>query len=281
MKVAKPKMATHLAFIVSIATLLALCMVYPFLHGRYDRLAVPLSTMAQVFGVVGLALVPGGLLWLIMPRYGFVFSVFTTAVGTCVALILALFATLSVGNAFGVLTLGIWGYVLMRLIPRLKRLRSAGDPAVHAAPLYLVLLPLLALASQLALAAPVARWSRDRAIANAGEFIADIEQYHARHDRYPVSLQAQNRDYDPHVVGVERYLYVPQGDSYNLSFEQPRFLLDRFGTREWVVYNPRDEHRVYSHTSWLLPPPDVAEPSQGWYASGEAGHVHWMYFWFD
>jgi hypothetical protein len=80
---------------------------------------------------------------------------------------------------------------------------------------------------------------------------------------------------------VERYVYVPQGDSYNLSFEQPRFLLDRFGTREWVVYNPRDEHRVYSHTAWLLPPPGVAEASQGWYASGETGHAHWMYFLFD
>lgn len=151
----------------------------------------------------------------------------------------------------------------------------------HPAPLYLMLLPALALASQLALAAPVARWSRDRAIANAGEFIADIEQYHTRHGRYPVSLQAQNRDYHPDVIGVEQYFYVSRGDSYNLSFEQPRFLLDRLGTREWVVYNPRDEHRVYSHTAWLLPSPDVLEPSQGWYAFGETGHAHWRYFWFD
>lgn len=281
MKRSVPNVATHLALIVGVSMLLALSIVYPFLHGRYDRLALPLSTMTQVFGVVGLALVPGGVLWLMLPRYGFALSVFSTVVATCVALILALFATLSVGNAFGVLTLALWGYVLLRLIPRLKRLKSADDGPVHPAPLYLVVLPVLALASQLLLAAPVARWSRDRAIANAGEFITDIQQYHARHGRYPVSLQAQNRDYDPHVVGVERYLYVPHGDSFNLSFEQPRFLLDRFGTREWVVYNPRDEHRVYSHTSWLLPPPDVAEPSQGWYASGETGHMHWMYFWFD
>lgn len=281
MKLAIPNIATHLVVIVGIAMLLALSMVYPFLHGRYDRLALPLSTMTQVFGVVGLAFVPGGVLWLILPRYGFALSVLSTVVGTGVALILALFATLSVGNAFGVLTLALSGYVLVRLIPRLKRLKSADHAPAYPVPLYLVLLPVFAIASQLVLAAPVARWSRDRAIANAGEFIADIHQYHARHGRYPVSLQAQNRDYDPHVVGVERYLYVPQGDSYNLSFEQPRFLLDRFGTREWVVYNPRDEHRVYSHTSWLLPPPDVGEPSQGWYASGETGHMHWMYFWFD
>jgi hypothetical protein len=281
MKPAIHNIATHLALIIGIATLLVLCMVYPFLPGGYDRLAVPLSTMAQVFGVVGLALVPGGLLWLTMPRFGFALSVLSTAVGTCVALILALFATLSVGNAFGLLTLAAWVYVLVGLIPKLKRLNRAEDRGFHPAPVYLVFLPLLARASQLALPAPMARSSRDRAIANARAFIGDIEQYHARHGRYPASLQAQNRDYYPDVVGVERYIYVPQGDSYNLFFEQPRFLLDRFGTREWVVYNPRDEHRVYSHTAWLLPPPDVAEPSQGWYASGETGHAHWLYFLFD
>ncbi|MCA2968543.1 MAG: hypothetical protein INH43_08515 [Acidobacteriaceae bacterium] len=118
--------------------------------------------------------------------------------------------------------------------------------------------------TQLLLAAPMARASRDRAIANVSPYIADIEQYHARHRRYPVSLQAQHRDYHAKVVGVERNVYVQQGYSYNLSFEQPRFLLDRFGTREWVVYNQRDVHRVYRHTAWLLPPPKVAEPRQGW-----------------
>jgi hypothetical protein len=281
MKAAIHNIAAHVALTIGVATLLVLCMVYPFLSGGYDRLAVPLSTMVQVFGVVGLALVPGGLLWLTMPRFGVAFSLLSTAVGTFVACILALFATLSVGNAFGVLTLTTWVYVLVRLIPALKRLKSAGGSGFHPAPVYLVCLPVLTLAAQLALVAPMTRASRDRAIANARAFIGDIEQYRARHGRYPASLQAQNRDYFPDVVGVDRYIYVPQGDSYNLSFEQPRFLLDRFGTREWVVYNPRDNHREYSHTAWLLPPPEVAEPSQGWYASGETGYAHWMYFLFD
>ena len=48
-----------------------------------------------------------------------------------------------------------------------------------------------------------------------------------------------------------------------------------------VQYNSRGEHRVYSHTAWLLPPPEVAEPSQGWYASGETAFPHWKYFLFD
>lgn len=101
MKRSVPNVATHLALIVGVSMLLALSMVYPFLHGRYDRLALPLSTMTQVFGVVGLALVPGGVLWLMLPRYGFALSVFSTVVATCVALILALFATTTIRSRAG------------------------------------------------------------------------------------------------------------------------------------------------------------------------------------
>lgn len=281
MNSSKGSIAKHIALIIALATIAILCMAYPFLSGGYDRLAIPLSTMVQVFGVVGLALVPGGLLWLARPRLGLALSVWSTAVGTGVALVLALFATLSVGNAFGILTLAVWIYTLVQLIPGLKRLKRAESSGFHPAPLYLVSLPVLILAAQLALAGPLTQASRDRAITNATVFIEDIEQYHSSHGQYPVSLQAQNRDYYPDVVGVERYIYVPQGDSYNLSFEQPRFLLDRFGTREWVVYNPHDEHRVFSHTAWLLTPPEVAEPSQGWYAVHDSAYPHWRYFWFD
>ena len=269
----------HLAVIGGVGALLALCTAYPFLPGEYDRLAVPLSTITQGFGVVGLALVPGGLAWLVLPRFGFALAVLSTVISTGLVLILALVATLSIGNAAGVLTLAVWAYVLARLIPGLKRLKRSVHEGVHPTPLYLVALPVLALASQLALAAPMARSSRDRAIANAGQFIEEIEQYGARQGRYPLSLDAQHRDYHSGVVGIERYVYAPQGHSYNLSFEQPRFLLDRFGTREWVVYNPRGEHRMFSHAAWLLQP-DVTQ-SQGWYASGQTGHAHWMFFLFD
>ena len=95
-----------------------------------------------------------------------------------------------------------------------------------------------------------------------------------------MTLQAQNKDYYPDITGVEKYLYAPHKKGYNLSFEQPRFLLDQIGTREWVVYNPLDENSVYSHTAWLLPT-EQSEPSQGWYASGNTGHAHWKYFLFD
>ena len=119
----------HLAIIGGISALIVLCIAYPFLPGGHDQLAVPLSTMAQVSGVLGLLLVPVGLWWLAMPRHGFVAAVVSVAAGTFVANILALFATLSVGNVLGMLALAVWLYILVLLLPRLKRARRAdGDP---------------------------------------------------------------------------------------------------------------------------------------------------------
>ena len=271
----------HLAIIVGLAALIVLCIAYPFLPGEHDQLAVPLSTMAQAFGIIGLPFVPIGLWWLATPSRGFVPAVLAVAAGTFVANILALFATLSVGNALGMLTLAVWVYVLIQLLPRLGRARRADGDPFNPVPLYLVLLPVIALISQLALAGPVTRWSRARAIANASELIGAIEAYRTRHGRYPRSLHAQHGDYKPDVVGVERYVYAPGGDGYDLSFEQPKFFLDRFGTREWVVYNPRGQHRMYSHAAWILRSSDEQETGQGWYASGETGYRGWRYFWFD
>jgi hypothetical protein len=271
----------HLGAIGAIAAVMVWCIAYPFLSGRYDQLAVPLSTMAQVFGLVGLPLVPLGLAWLFVPRFAFALAILSVVAGTFVALVLALFATLSVGNAFGVLTLAVWAVSLGLVVPRLTRVRRGTGDSRHAAPVYLVLLPVVALGAQLALAGPLTTSSRARAIANARPFIDHIEAYRAAQGRYPASLQAQNRDYDPHVVGVEAYVYAASGDSYDLSFEQPRFLLDRFGTREWVVYNPRGAHRSYSHTAWRLGEPAEQDRSQGWYASGETGYPGWRYFLFD
>jgi hypothetical protein len=274
-------LVTHLGLIAGLAGLIVLCIAYPFLAGEFDLLAVPLSTMAQVFGVVGLPLVPVGLLWLWMPRHGFVFAILSLAAGTFAALVLALFATLGVGKAFGVLMLAVWVLALVRLVPRVTRARHAAAVSFNPAPLYLVILPAVAFLAQLALAAPATTASRARAIANARAFIDGIEAFHATHGRYPVTLQAQHKDYNPDVIGVALYVYAPNGDGYDLAFEQPRFLLDRFGTREWVVYNPRGRHRMYSHTAWRLNPAGEAGSGQGWYASGETGYRGWRYFWFD
>lgn len=56
-------MMTHIFRMVALTACLALCMLLPFLPGRYDSLSVPLSMMAQLFGIVGLLVVPVGIVW--------------------------------------------------------------------------------------------------------------------------------------------------------------------------------------------------------------------------
>ncbi|PVD49403.1 hypothetical protein DC498_25175 [Terrimonas sp.] len=263
-----------------LTTLLALGIAYPFLSGDYDRLAMPISTMIQVFGLVGLALVPVGVLWLVIPKHRFAFAITALIISTFVILVICLFATLSVGKSLGMLMLLLWTFIVVLLIPQIKSLKNQPQNKANWLPVYLIYLPIFTLLFQLTFAKHLTQLSRNRAIENANRFIRHIEEYYTQTGQFPLTLQAQNKDYYPDVVGVEKYLYAPHRKGYNLSFEQPRFLLDRFGTREWVVYNPLDENSVYSHTAWLLPT-EQAEPSQGWYASGETGHKHWKYFLFD
>lgn len=274
------KFAKHIILLMVLTALLTLGIAYPFLSGDYDRLALPISTMIQVFGLAGLALVPVGVLWLVMPKHRHGFAVTALIIGTFVVLVISLFATLSVGKSLGVLILLLWIFNGMLLMPQIKLLKEKIQNKADWPPVYLIYLPVITLVLQLALANPLTQLSRNRAIENAGRFIRHIEEYHTRQGEYPLTLQAQNKDYYPDVAGVEKYLYAPHRKAYNLSFEQPRFLLDKPGTREWVVYNPLDENSVYSHAAWML---EVEQPelAQGWYASDETGHKHWKYFLFD
>jgi hypothetical protein len=188
----------------------------------------------------------------------------------------------TLGFALAMMTLALWLCSLLRLFPGLCSMKYAESQRFSPAPLYLVILPIATLAFQLVVAGPFTEFSRTRAIANSSDFIKDIEAYHDEHGNYPISLAAMWKDYYPEIVGVEKYHYSPYGDSYNLFFEQPRFLLDNLGTREWVVYNPDDDQRMYAHTAWfLLLSPQELERSQGWYEVHDASTPHWKYFWFD
>jgi hypothetical protein len=284
-------MFMHLVRIILIILLIALCIVYPFLPGEYDSLAMPLSTIAQGFGVLGVLLVPAGAVWLIaelrqrsrpIQGRGFVFAVITVIVGTVITAALVLAGLGTVGPSLALFLLVLWLYSLSKLVPILRAMRHSERDRFNPTPLYLVIVPLATLIVQIAAAAPLTAASRARAIASSAEMIANIEAYRQAQGRYPHSLLGVWKDYYPHVVGIERYYYRPERDAYNLYFEQPRFMLDRVGTREFVVYNPRDEHFIVSHPSFmLLLPPAQWESYRGWYEVHDAGTDHWRYFWFD
>lgn len=263
-------------WIAATVVLVALCSLLPFLPGRYDPLAAPLFLMAQIVGSVGLVLVPLGALWLAAERSPRLagkrrpLALAALVAASLVWAFVALAAAAQSGFALGAICLAVWASTATSL-------RRASLP--RALPLALVVVPLAVAVLQFALLGRAVEWSRDRAIRNAAPLIGDIERYKATHGRYPVSLLAEWPDYLPGVIGIPQYHYEPSGDAYNLFFEQ---FSDRFGTREFVMYNPRDEHAMTSHAAYRLQlAPDRQASARGYYAVHDARHAHWKYFWFD
>ncbi len=277
-------MLTHLLRITTATAGVVLCMLLPFLPGRYDSLAGPLSAMSQLFGKVGLLLVPVGALWMASRYWSrlagkqHVIAIAGLIASSVVWVVLSLGALVS-SLSLGLGALALSAYVVSRVSPRLRLLTSATPRHSSAVPLYMLIVPVAVALLQPMLAGPATEFSRSRAIRNGAQLIADIEQYRAAHGRYPASLLSVWEDYSPGVIGIKEYHYEPSGDAYNLFFEHFTFQL---GTREFVMYNPRDRQVMTSHKMDLLQlTPEELEPRRGYYAVHEAPHPHWVYFWFD
>lgn len=282
--------------ITVITACFGLCMLYPFLPGRYDALAVTLSAMAQLFGAAGMLMVPIGAVWLGhewrnhlrrrrgLPHAnrGYWFAKLSLVAASVAALATALVALMSTGLSLGLLTAALWLGALSKLTPGLRRLKNAESPNFNAAPIYLIFIPVAAVLFQWFAATPATEFSRNLTIKRSQELIDAIEEHRAAYGRYPESLLAVWPDYHPPVAGIEKFHYARHGEAYHLFFEQPRFLFDNFGTREFVMYNRRDEHLMPSHASWiLLWSSGQLSTNQGWYAVHPASSPHWKFFWFD
>ena len=261
----------HLVAAAAVAVAL-LCTLLPFLPGAYDPLALPLSTIARFGTIAALVFVPVGL----TVRYR-TFGAATIVASTLFCLFVSLLAWMN-STALGVLTLTVGLAAISRLVRRWKQ-GSGVAVSTRAMASYFVVLPIAVLALQRTIVPRAVEFSRERAIRNSGQLIADIEQYRAANERYPLSLHALWPDYKPRVMGIEKYHYEPSGESYNVFFENPAL---SFGTREIVVYNPRDEQNFTSHPMDLLQYPlERLNRARGYYASGNAAHPHGKYFWID
>lgn len=286
----------HILQIVLLIAVLTLYMMYPFMAGDYDSLAIGLSTIIQIFSVFGLVLVPVGILWIIhefskqnkrkknllYKDKTYSFTLVSTIIFSFIAAILTLVALALVGKSLGLIVFILSIYSVSKLIKKLRRLKNTTNETFNSFPFYLVFIPAFIVFFQIAFATPLTNSSRNHAIVNSAELIQDIEEYYAQNGYYPNSLQAVWKDYYPDVVGVEKFQYALYEDSYNVFFEQPRFFFDNFGTREFVVYNKQDEHIMLSHTSWILIfTPEQIQKNQGWYTFHDVPNTHWKYFWFD
>jgi hypothetical protein len=285
-------MVRHLAFLMAASSLIVGCMFYPYLPGDYDGLAVTLSAMAQLFAMAGLVLVPLGAIWLAYEiktaaaksrapgkRTGYWFGLASIGAATLVAIVVSFGAAIDHHLSFGLGVIVIWAYLAFRLTARLKAMRDAEVPAFNLAPIYLVVLPIVAAVFKFTLVGHAAELSRNRAIDDSVRIISDIERYRDTHGHYPPSLHSLWDDYRPSVIGVQRYHYEPNGEYYNLFFEHFAVALD---TKEIVMYNPRDEQDFSSHNSDLLQFSAAQIRAQrGHVAVHEAPRPNWNYFLFD
>jgi hypothetical protein len=278
---------SHLLRITLATACILLLTLLPFFPGSYDSLAVPLSTICRSFGFIGLLLVPFGAIWVTSlywsPLAGkrFVVAVAALIASSIVWLIISLLAFAAGGLLLGLAVVALGACVVWRVAPRLRALANATAGPGRTIPYALLIVPVAVALLQWASVGPATEFSRTRAIANSERLIADIEQYRATQGHYPLSLLSVNRDYLPGVIGIEQYHYEPNGDAYNLFFEQ---FAVAFGTREFVMYNPRDKHYMTSHKTDLLrlsPEGLALERTRGHYALNDSPNPHWKYFWFD
>jgi hypothetical protein len=277
----------HGVGIAVVTAAIMLVTLLPFLPGGHDTLAVPLSTMAQMFGIVGLLLVPIGAVWaaaaysngLARRQYGI--AIVALIASSIVWLLSSLGAIIGSGPLLAIGVVVLWLYVLVRVWPRLRWFKTATPGATSPVAFYLLIVPLAVLLLQMAAVPRAIEFSRNRAIENSARLIAAIEQHRAANGRYPASLFSVHADIHPGIIGIDKYHYEPSGEAYNLLFEQPAL---HFGTREFVVYNPLDQQTVTSHRldRLQLTPSELAlEHTRGHNAVHNAGHPHWKYFWFD
>jgi len=100
-------MLTHVLRITAATAGIILCTLLPFLPGRYDSLAVPLSGMSLLFGKVGLLLVPVGALWMASGYWSrlagrqYVFAIAALIASSVVWAIVSLGALVSSGLSLG------------------------------------------------------------------------------------------------------------------------------------------------------------------------------------
>lgn len=294
MKTANRNIIKQILIMIGICMSLLLCIVLPFLPRDFDTLATPISLTVQTFSIIGLITCFPAFFWLynsiknrnkamdtlILSKqkkfakiyvYTFFVAFFPIVLMTILTLSLSFGISLLIG-------------LIISAKFTLKRIAFSKQmtPPTLLLPLFLSLLPILLLAFQLAVDKPLTDWSRNKAMANSKVLIDEIESWKTKYGKYPPTLNAVHKDYSAGIRGIEKYHYANDNTTYNLYFEQPKFLLDQFGTREFVVYNPSDNHLMISHASWNARwEPEQLRMTQGWYASGNAGHTHWKYFWFD
>lgn len=281
-------MKAHAVLIVPVVVALLGATAFPFLPGRYDELAVPISTAARVIGVGSLLLVPIGIAWLlyeVIGTSGGPRPMRTRFAGAAVGAMSILMVLAFVGAAatfamsLGVGALAAWALFLWRRTGSMLAWARGGDGSYVRPALALTAVPIVTAGAIIGMAEPLQRWSRNLTMDAMQRLIDDIEKYREVRGVYPQALFAEWMDYRAEIIGVRGYQYERVDGAYSIAIEIPAF---DPAARVFLMYNPNDAFRMASHDEWPLTWTDnQLARHRGYSISREVGRQHWRVLYFD
>lgn len=277
----RPDTAPTKKWISLLAVILLLVAIssVPFIPGPYSKLAIGASALVQMAGFFGLVLIPVGLIWLFMDfrksndgqvsrwKNGYYPSLLVSLPVLCFLFLLLVLAFPEMnGMERGIAVTFIAGMATF-LALRIQRLKNKVAHEFNTAPLYLVLIPLVAFCAKNFWIEKIADTSRDKAIVRSGEIIEALEKYRSVNGVYPVSLDELKGKYitaipDPGIIGIKPYQYEKTGDSYVLLFVQ------------WLHWGATEEKVIYCQPAHQL-------SVKGHFASFDTHYPGWRYYWND
>lgn len=278
----------HLFLIILASCFISLGIFLPYFPGDYDYFATGLSTIIQFAVFASLFLVPIGLLWssieiakskrivdsLKLHNY---FRKSILAVFVVIILAAALGAFASKSRFVSVIILALGGYIFFKIREKGKELKPVDSGNKSLTPYYFIFIPLIVLFIRMTFLERVKNISTNIAIKQSEQLMQDIEAYRTANGHYPISLQSTIEDYRPRISGIECFHYEPNGEAYNLYFEQFSHIP---GTQEIVMYNKLGEHEMTVHNQDLL---RVSPESirRGYHAVVGLSNPQWKVFFFD
>ncbi len=251
----------------------AVASIAPFLPGSGNNFAHGLSQFAQTTGYIGWVFAPFGLLWLIIEmrnKKGQQLNRWTNGYYPSLLVLTPVFLFLPLqilralidGRRFDLWPLAIIFLVVTFIIYRIQKLKKKTGYKFNPAPLYVVLIPVIALLTSTFVVEKVATVTREKAIINTEPLIAAIEKYKTENGEYPENLESLTGKYiqeipKPTIMGMRTYQYEKQSNSFQLIFE--RFW--HWNATEVVVYNTLGQKGI-----------------KGNYVNFTTNHTNWWYY---
>jgi hypothetical protein len=219
-----------------VALLVTLASVAPFLPGPQNDFSHGLSQFAQIIGYIGLFFIPFGLIWLIIEirnRNGQKLNRWTNGYYPALLTISPFFVLITIQFFRGIREGGqvemapfifIWLGVAY-VVYRIQKLKSKTEYQFNKAPVYIVLIPLIALLTSQFAVEKIAELTRETAIQKTEPLIAAIEKFKSEKGEYPEKLEDLTGKYIQsipifHKMGNSAYFYEKRGNVYQLSFER-------------------------------------------------------------